>query len=345
MVRPCVAEGGIPPGIPARSLRPVAVRYSPRLGQGRQDIGSINASKAEGWGRLLPNVLRMLVGGAGIMTTSAYEASLFLRSGGAGGTSSSRAPDLQVSLFATPGDVDLSRNLQLPADFLAAEELAASAEGVLIIATLLHPLSHGSIRLRSADPLAPPIIEAGYLSEPSGRDLSTLVEGLRVAGRIALEPPFSGLLAPCPVLPRALLAAHGLTDDTALSSIPDAFWEELVRSYATTLYHPTGTCGMGRVVSRDLKVLGVTGLRVADASVMPEITSGNTNAAAIMIGERAADFIRAEHGLMAEPQELEQAAKALRGARSRMTVAVLSALAVALGVVAAWAAARILIKR
>ena len=295
------------------------------------------------------------------MTTSAYEASLFLRSGRAEGSnsssfssgsgssssssSSSSVPDLQVSLFATPGDVDLSRNLQLPADFLAAEELAASAEGVLFIATLLHPLSRGSIRLRSADPLAPPVIEAGYLSEPSGRDLATLVEGLRVAGRIALEPPFSDLLAPRPVLPRALLAAHGLTADAQLSSIPDAFWEELVRSYATTLYHPTGTCGMGRVVSRDLKVFGVAGLRVADASVMPEITSGNTNAAAIMIGERAADFIRAEQGLMAEPQELEQAAKALRGARSRMTVAVLSALAVALGAVAAWAAAGIFLKR
>jgi len=76
-----------------------------------------------------------------------------------------------------------------------------------------------------------------------------------------------------------------------------AFLEELARVSATTLYHPTSTCKIGKVVDSHLKVYGVEGLRVADASIMPTIISGNTNAPSIAIGERAADFIKKEHAL------------------------------------------------
>jgi len=77
----------------------------------------------------------------------------------------------------------------------------------------------------------------------------------------------------------------------------DEFWREMVRRYATTLYHPCSTCKMGLVVASDLTVLGVKNLRVADASVFPHEVSGNTNAPSMLIGEKCADFVAAKYGL------------------------------------------------
>jgi choline dehydrogenase-like flavoprotein len=94
-----------------------------------------------------------------------------------------------------------------------------------------------------------------------------------------------------PVFDAAMLARHGGDPTSA------AFLEEFARSSASTLYHPTSTCKIGAVVDPKLRVLGVRSLRVADASVMPTIISGNTNAPSIAIGERAADFIKREHGM------------------------------------------------
>jgi choline dehydrogenase len=96
------------------------------------------------------------------------------------------------------------------------------------------------------------------------------------------------------MVPPALAEAHGHTTGEAPS---DALLEDLARHYALTVYHETSTCRMGSVVDAELRVLGVAGLRVADASIMPTVVSGNTNAATIMIGERAADLIAEEHGL------------------------------------------------
>ena len=96
------------------------------------------------------------------------------------------------------------------------------------------------------------------------------------------------------MVPPALAAAHGHTAGDVPS---DALLEDLARHYALTVYHETSTCRMGNVVDAELRVLGVAGLRVADASVMPTVVSGNTNAACIMIGERAAELIAADHQL------------------------------------------------
>jgi choline dehydrogenase len=93
------------------------------------------------------------------------------------------------------------------------------------------------------------------------------------------------------MVPPALAAAHGHISGEAPS---DALLEDLARHYALTVYHETSTCRMGSVVDSELRVLGVAALRVADASVMPTVVSGNTNAAAIMIGERAAELIAAD---------------------------------------------------
>ena len=96
------------------------------------------------------------------------------------------------------------------------------------------------------------------------------------------------------MVPPALAESHGHTAGDLPS---DALLEDLARHYALTVYHETSTCRMGSVVDAELRVLGVAGLRVADASIMPTVVSGNTNAATIMIGERAAELIAEEHRL------------------------------------------------
>ncbi len=145
----------------------------------------------------------------------------------------------------------------------------------------LRPESSGHIRLRSADPADPPEIHPNYLATDT--DCRTIVEGVRIARQIVRHDPLGSHVseehAPGPEIAD--------DDDEALLN-----W---VRNTATTIYHPTGTCKMGSdelaVVDSRLRVHGVPGLRVADASIMPQIVSGNTNAPTIMIGEKAADLI------------------------------------------------------
>ena len=147
----------------------------------------------------------------------------------------------------------------------------------------LRPESRGTVRLRDGDHTTHPSITPNYLATETDR--RTVVEGVRIARRIATHDPLRGKISsefrPGPDVP---------DEDAALLD-----W---VRATATTIYHPTGTCRMGSdegaVLDPRLRVRGVQGLRVADCSIMPEIVSGNTNAPAIMIGERASDFIKEE---------------------------------------------------
>lgn len=145
----------------------------------------------------------------------------------------------------------------------------------------LRPESTGHIALKSADMRDAPAIHPNYLATKSDRD--TLVEGIRIARRIARTGPL----------------AEVITEEyTPGAQIDDGDYDGLLdwaRSTATTIYHPTGTCKMGSdamaVVDPALRVRGIEGLRVADASIMPVIVSGNTNAPAIMIGEKASDLV------------------------------------------------------
>ena len=145
----------------------------------------------------------------------------------------------------------------------------------------LRPESRGEIRLASSDIGVYPRIQPHYLSTET--DCRTLVEGIRIARRIARHDPLVNKISE-EFRPRATLDI----DDYAGTL-------DWARNYSTTIYHPTGTCKMGpgpdAVVDARLRVHGITGLRVADCSIMPEIVSGNTNAPAIMIGEKAADMI------------------------------------------------------
>ena len=147
-------------------------------------------------------------------------------------------------------------------------------------AVLLHPKSRGRVSLRSADPTAKPRIQFNSLAEHE--DVETLVRGLREARRIYGTPPQADLIE------REITPGAAVTDDAGL--------ERYVRATAGVTQHPVGTCSMapgrGRVVDAQLRVQGVDGLRVADASIMPTVPGGNTYGAVLMIAERAADLIR-----------------------------------------------------
>jgi choline dehydrogenase-like flavoprotein len=148
---------------------------------------------------------------------------------------------------------------------------------------LVKPRSTGTITLRSADPLDKPIIDPQYLSDDAGEDRAALMSGLRMTARIAESPALRGLIGRI-ARPRG---ATGLDDEA---------FESAINTCSQTLYHPVATCRMGSdkdsVVDPQLRVRGVDGLRVADASVMPAIIRGHTHAPSVLIGEKAADLIR-----------------------------------------------------
>lgn len=154
------------------------------------------------------------------------------------------------------------------------------AHGFSLDACVLRPESRGTVRLGSADAAAAPLIDPNFLADD--RDIAVLRAGVRLSHRIAEAPA---------------LQAFGLTDRHPVDLHDDAALDALIRSRADTVYHPVGTCRMGAdadaVVDPTLKLNGLEGLWVADASVMPKIVSGNTNAPSIMIGERCADFVMA----------------------------------------------------
>jgi len=162
-----------------------------------------------------------------------------------------------------------------------------------VIPMLLRPKSRGRISLRSANPHDKPVFQAGYFTHPE--DIKVLVEGVKIALAMAQTQAFSRLGTrfwdeiPMPGC-----------EDTDLWS--DQYWTCMCRQYTTTIYHHSGSAKMGppndpaSVVNHQLKVYGVPRLRVIDASMMPTIVSGNTNAPTIMIGEKGADLIKADWG-------------------------------------------------
>ena len=152
--------------------------------------------------------------------------------------------------------------------------------GFSLHACVLRPESRGTVRLANREASAAPVIDPNFLADD--RDMAVLREGVRLSHRIAGSPA---------------LAAYEPKDRYPIDLADDAQLDDLIRSRADTVYHPVGTCRMGAdeasVVDPKLKARGVEGLWVADASVMPRLVSGNTNAPSIMIGERCAEFVQA----------------------------------------------------
>lgn len=172
----------------------------------------------------------------------------------------------------------------LPAALVEHGFDVAAERGMNFGATLVRPRSAGTIRLRDTDPASTPVIQANYLQDPE--DLRVLVEGVRLARRLAATQAFQ------PWVGREIRPGPDAQDDEALAAF--------VRRTVETLYHPVGTCRMGPagdlgsdrppVVDPELRVHGVDGLRVIDASIMPIIPAGNTNAPTIMVAEKGADL-------------------------------------------------------
>jgi choline dehydrogenase len=187
-----------------------------------------------------------------------------------------------------------------PNDDGPEEPTISKEHSFTILPGLIYPKSRGELRLRSTDPAQAPAIDPRYFEDDA--DVKTLVRAVEMARAIAATKPLSDFLrgeaTPGP------------------NTKSEAEIRAAIRLYAKTIYHPVGTCRMGvdraAVVDPELRVRGVEGLRVADASIMPSIVGGNTNAPSIMIGERAADLVK-QVGLAREPRASAVAAASAAG--------------------------------
>jgi choline dehydrogenase len=179
-------------------------------------------------------------------------------------------PELQLFFLA-----------QLAPDY--PEAGPTNRHGVTFTAYVNRPRSRGSLSLASADPLDRPLVDFNYLDDPA--DLSCALAGVRVNLRLLYAKAFDDI--------RGREVAPGLSERS------DEELDAFVRGAASTTWHPAGSCKMGEddmsVVDPELRVHGVDGLRVVDASIMPSIVSGNTNAPVMMIAEKAADMMRGRH--------------------------------------------------
>ncbi|MCV2490832.1 GMC family oxidoreductase N-terminal domain-containing protein [Geodermatophilus sp. YIM 151500] len=229
--------------------------------------------------------------GNGLVSSSLYDASAWFSTG----LGDEHTHDAQIAIFVCGYDVDIWNScLHVEAaEYFddPAVDLSPTAENVLVLANPVQPHSEGEIRLTSADPLAAPDIRMNYLADP--HDMAVMIAVVRRALEIVTEMGRTHDIGDL-MVPRRLAEKHGYTRGDVPS---DELIVDLARHYAFTVYHLTSTCRIGSVVDPRLRVLGVDGLRVADASVMPNVVSGNTNAATIMIGERAAELVAAAHGI------------------------------------------------
>jgi choline dehydrogenase len=234
---------------------PLAARSVGALGYYRQDRGI----------RLLLNGLQYVLFGSGRVATNGVEVcSYHVPEDGTG--------DPVVQIWCVPKTSYIDKDVRGVPDI----------DGITLHAVLLRPRSRGWVRLRSADPAAPPLVNPGYLAHPD--DLRHLREGLRAAREILTAAPLADIVR------GEILPGPEAASDAAL--------DEHIRRTVKTDYHPVGTCSMGRaddrlaVLDAELRVRGVDGLRVIDASAMPKLVSANTNAPTMALADRAVSLIR-----------------------------------------------------
>jgi choline dehydrogenase-like flavoprotein len=227
--------------------------------------------------------------GRGLVSSSLYDASAWYSTG----LGDDHTHDAQIGIFVCGYYDDLWRSVLHvdPDEYFddVPTRLASDAESVIVLANPVQPHSEGEILLASEDPVAAPEIRMNYFADP--HDLKVMVAVIRKALEIVDRWREQRELGPL-LVPPALAARHGHRPGDAPT---DDLLEDFARHYALTVYHLTSTCRIGSVVDARLRVDGVANLRVADASVMPNVVSGNTNAPSIMIGEKAAEMIACDH--------------------------------------------------
>jgi len=249
----------------------VPLHHLPAVGRDLQDhpdfVFSYRSKSVDPFGfslrgtsRIAREARRYFQGRRGLLTSNMAEGGGFLRT-----RPGLDAPNVQLHFVVAMVD-DHARKFML-------------GHGVSCHVCLLRPHSRGSVSLASADPRAAPVIDPAFLDDP--RDIEDLVEGFRLTRRLMEAPSM----------------ARWTTADVHTAHVhTDADIRAVLRRRVDTVYHPVGTCRMGAdadsVVDPQLRVRGVDGLRVIDASIMPTLVGGNTNAPTIMIGEKAADLIR-----------------------------------------------------
>lgn len=261
---------GIGPAMQLRRHGIDVIADSPQVGENLQDHLDIcslqHATQRITYDRLNDAKVAFdyyLRGHSGVGSSNIAEAGAFVRSRFA----PDARPDIQLHFVPAMLDDHGRRRLQ--------------GDGYTVHACFLRPRSRGRIRLMSARAGDKPMIEANYLSDAEGFDLKMMVEGAKLSRDLLAQPAFDAFRG-APIFP-------------ARDDLDDAELEAFVRAKAETIYHPVGTCRMGSdalsVVDPQLRVRGVEGLRVIDASVMPTLIGGNTNAPTMMIAERTADLI------------------------------------------------------
>ena len=208
------------------------------------------------FGVLTPENLGLLGEGRGPLTSNIPEGAAFIRT-----RPGLDAPDVQFHFAAS---LFYDEGLTAPHD-----------HGFCFGAVVIKPTSRGHVRLRTPRADSKPVVLCNFLT--TDEDRSSMLAGTRIALEIATQPALSAAL-------RAPFSVPASDSDEDIMA-----W---ARRAGQPVYHPTSTCAMGPVLDSALRVHGVDGLRVADASVMPKITRGNTNAATIMIAEKASDLIR-----------------------------------------------------
>ena len=261
-----LAEHGIP-----------IVVDSPDVGSNLQDHLVAGLAPAAHGGTLFgaekaAELARYLTVRRGMLTSNVAEAYGFVRTEVADRTGMADAlPDIEIIFASAP--------------YVGEGLVPLPEEGLTVGAILLRPRSRGTIRLRSADPADKPEIDPKYLTDPDGIDEATMLAGLAECERLVATDAL-----------RAVTTGGWVQPEGGESMTPVERAELSLRRYSHTLYHPIGTARMGSdadsVVDPELRVRGVEGLRVADASVIPSLIRGHTNAPAIVVGEVAADLIR-----------------------------------------------------
>lgn len=226
--------------------------------------------------------------GESLVSSSLYDAVAFFSTG----LGDAHSHDAQIGFVPCGYDAGLLGDrlrIDLSTYFEDAEaSLDVTAENIILLANPVLPHSTGEIVLASSDPADAPIIRMNYYSDP--HDLKVMVAVMRKC--LDIIDNWQGDVKPGALnIPPELGRKHGYVPGEPPS---DALLENMALHYSTTVYHLVSTCRMGDVVDAKLRVNGVANLRVADASVMPDIISGNTNAASIMIGEKASDIIAAD---------------------------------------------------